>query len=149
MNDQVEKRAGTSMSVAEVAEHIERAYGPISTWDGDAFAVEDIGSDSARVRMRPEDRFLRPGGTISGPTMFFLADVAVFVAIIGACGPVDRIHASGLNINYLRPPAKADMIAEARLIKRGRRLVVAEVQLWSSGHANIVAHATATYRISI
>ena len=90
---------------------------------------------------------MRPGGTISGPTMMALADVALYVAVLAAIGPVPLAVTINLNINFLRKPAQADLIAEARLMKIGKRLAVGEVTIYSDGSADAVAHVTSTYSI--
>ena len=122
------------------------------------YVVEDISPMAARLRLRFSPRRLRPGGTVSGPTMFELADVAIYVAILGELGvgddPVAAPMSQGaltvttnLNINFLRKPAPGDLVAEARLMKLGRRLAVGEAWLRSDGVDDPVAHATATYSV--
>ena len=88
-----------------------------------------------------------PGGTISGPTMMGLTDFAMYVAILASIGPVPLAVTTNLNINFLRKPAPRDLIAEARLIKLGKRLAVGEVEIYCDGEDEMVAHATATYSI--
>ncbi len=120
------------------------------------YRVEETGDMSARVRQIFHERRLRPGGTVSGPSMFELADVAIYVAILAQMGVGDdpaRAHLSSgaltvttnLNINFLRKPDPVDLIAQARLMKLGRRLIVGEAWLRSEGREEPVAHATATY----
>ncbi len=122
------------------------------------YVVEETGPMFARLRLRFSERRLRPGGTISGPTMFELADVALYAAIIAQMGVGDDpaiAHLSqgaltvttNLNINFLRRPAPGDLIADARLMKLGRRLAVGEAWLHGQGSVEPVAHATATYSI--
>jgi acyl-coenzyme A thioesterase PaaI-like protein len=90
---------------------------------------------------------LRPGGTISGPSMFALADVALYVAILAQIGPVGLAVTTNMNINFLRKPPPRDLIGETRLIKLGKRLAVGEVALYSVGDPEMVAHATGAYSI--
>ncbi|HEY8579369.1 MAG TPA: PaaI family thioesterase [Beijerinckiaceae bacterium] len=122
------------------------------------YVVEETAPMAARLRLRYSPRRLRPGGTVSGPTMFELADVAIYVAIIAEMGVGDDpeiAHLSqgaltvttNLNINFLRKPPPGDLVAEARLMKLGRRLAVGEAWLRTEGEADPVAHATATYSI--
>jgi uncharacterized protein (TIGR00369 family) len=99
------------------------------------------------VRRAFNDKFLRPGGTISGPTMMGLTDFAMYVAILASIGPVPLAVTTNLNINFLRKPAPRDLIAEARLIKLGKRLAVGEVSIRQDGEEDLVSHATATYSI--
>jgi uncharacterized protein (TIGR00369 family) len=114
---------------------------------GHNFAIEAVGPMSARLRLLCRAEHLRPGGTISGPTVFALADVALYVAILAQLGAVKLAVTTNLNINFLRKPNPADLIGEARLLKLGKRLAVGEVTMTSVGAASIVAHATGTYSI--
>jgi uncharacterized protein (TIGR00369 family) len=115
---------------------------------GRSFVIEDAGPRRARVRMRADPRNTRPGGTVSGPAMFALADFSVYVAIIASLGEpgVDAVTSS-LTINFLARPEPCDMIAAAKLIRLGRRLGVGEVELYSDGVPEFVAHAVATYAL--
>ena len=112
-----------------------------------AGVVEEVGPSRARLRLIFSDRHLRPGGTISGPAMFTLADVGLYVAILAQIGPVALAVTTNLNINFLRKPAAADLIGECRLLKLGKRLAVGEVTLLSPDDPEPVAHATGTYSI--
>lgn len=98
--------------------------------------------------MKADARNTRPGGTISGVAMFSLADFSVYVAIIGSLGEAgfDAVTSS-LNINFLARPEANDMTAVVKLIRLGRRLAVGEVELYSEGVPDIVAHATASYAL--
>ena len=115
---------------------------------GRLLVIEEAGPRRARVRMKIQDRHIRSGGTVSGPSMFTLADFSVYVAIIGALGEagIDAVT-TNLNINFLAKPEPRDLIAEVRLIRLGRRLVVGEAQLYSDGASDMVAHAIATYAV--
>jgi uncharacterized protein (TIGR00369 family) len=119
-----------------------QAYHPAS-----GLMIEAVDGRSARVRQRYSDAHVRPGGTISGPTMMALADFAMYCAVLAAIGPVALAVTINLNINFLRRPAARDLIAEARLIKLGKRLAVGEVTVRSDGEAEPVAHVTSTYSI--
>ena len=93
------------------------------------------------------DDQVRPGGTISGPTMMALADFAMYCAVLAAIGAVPLAVTINLNINFLRLPARRDLLAEARLFKLGKRLAVGEVTIRSEDNEDPVAHVTATYSI--
>ena len=93
------------------------------------------------------EEHLRPGGTISGPTMMELADFAMYVAVFSAIGPQPLAVTTNLNINFLRKPKQADLIADAQLMKVGKRLAVGEVTICSEGTEEPVAHVTSTYSI--
>jgi uncharacterized protein (TIGR00369 family) len=112
-----------------------------------AFTVERVDEMFALVRMRYDRRHLRPGGTISGPSLMMLSDTAMYMALLGMIGPVALAVTTNLNINFLRKPEQADVIAECKLLKLGKRLAVGEVTMFSEGDREPVAHATVTYSI--
>jgi uncharacterized protein (TIGR00369 family) len=110
-------------------------------------AIEDVWHGGARVRQGYQPAFIRPGGTLSGPTMMALADFAMYVAVLASIGPVPLAVTTNLNINFLRRPGAADLLAEAKLMKLGKRLAVGDIGIWSADGADLVAHATSTYSI--
>jgi len=120
---------------------------PQAFFPGCGLMIERVDYADIRVRRHFQDGFLRPGGTISGPTMMELADFAMYVAVFSAIGPQPLAVTTNLNINFLRKPAKADLVADARLMKVGKRLAVGEVIIYSEGMAEPVAHVTSTYSI--
>lgn len=110
--------------------------------------VEAVGESRARVRMPILPRHLRPGGTVSGPTLMTLADTAMYMALLGEIGLVALAVTTSLTINFLRrPSAERDLLGEAHLLKVGRRLAVGEVFIYSADQVEPVAHATVTYAI--
>lgn len=113
------------------------------------FRVEEIGEGACRVRMPQSERFLRPGGTVSGPALMSLADYAMYVAVLSALGRVELAVTINLSANFLRRPRPGDIVGECRLIKLGKRLAYGEVSLYAAGDeaAGPVAHVTATYSI--
>jgi uncharacterized protein (TIGR00369 family) len=110
-------------------------------------AIEAVWERGCRVRQAFREVSLRPGGTISGPTMMALADFAMYVAVLAAIGPVPLAVTTNLNINFLRKPVPGDLVAEARLLKIGKRLATGEVTIRSDGETEPVAHMTSTYSI--
>lgn len=114
----------------------------------DDFVVEAVGEAAITVRLPVTDRHLRPGGTVSGPTMFALADVAVYLMILSRIGPVALAVTTNCSIDFLRKPqAGRDLVAEARLLKLGRALAVGDVLIRSDGGEEPVARASLTYSI--
>lgn len=111
--------------------------------------IEAAGEMGSRIRLPMKDAapYLRPGGTISGPTMMTMADTAMYMAIMAELGPVAMAVTTNLNINFISKPSPVDMIAEAELFKIGKRLALGEVRVYSEGKAEMVAHATCTYAI--
>ena len=110
-------------------------------------SIEEVWHGGCRVRKHFDPQSLRPGGTVSGPTMMALADFTIYVAILATIGWVPLAVTTNLTINFLKKPAARDLLAEARLIKLGKRLAVGEIGIRSEGEDELVAHATATYSI--
>ena len=112
------------------------------------FIIERIGGKSATIRKKISHDHLRPGGTVSGPVLMELADVALYVAILSEIGLVSLAVTTSLNINFLRKPtAEKDLIAKCNLIKVGKLLVIGEVSIHSESSVEPVAHAVGTYAI--
>lgn len=111
------------------------------------YAIDKVWYGGSRIRKYYSPRSLRPGGTIAGTTLMALADFAPYVAILASIGWVPLAVTTNLSINFLKKPAQRDLMAEARMIKFGKRLAVAEVAIRSDGEDELVAHATATYSI--
>ncbi|MFC0283712.1 PaaI family thioesterase [Camelimonas abortus] len=134
------------MTVAELEETLRREF-PEMWADNAPRVIESVGYLTARVRSVYSPAQLRPGGTISGPTMMALADLALYAAIMASIGPVTLAVTTNLSFNFLRKPAPKDLIADCRLLKLGKRLAVGEVSLYSDGEDGLVCHATGTYSI--
>lgn len=109
--------------------------------------VESLEENRLRVSMRADDSHLRPGGTVSGPTMMTLCDAAMYLVILSQIGPVALAVTTNLNINFLNKPVPGDIVADGRLLKLGKRLAVGEVTIYSGGSDDPVAHATLTYSL--
>jgi uncharacterized protein (TIGR00369 family) len=135
-----------ALTVAELEVFLRAEFPQVFNADS-GVSIENVWHGGARVRQAWREAHIRPGGTISGPTMMALADFAMYVAVLAAVGPVGLAVTTNLNINFLRRPGRADLLAEAKLMKLGKRLAVGEVALTSAGSDDIVAHVTATYSI--
>lgn len=110
--------------------------------------IEAVGDQSAVIRHHITEDNLRPGGTVSGPTLFTVADSALYVAILAELGIIALAVTTNVNINFLRrPSADRDIIGKCKLIKVGRSLVVGEVFMYSDGDDEPIAHAVGTYAI--
>lgn len=144
-NDSTPQLMAPKLSTAEVNLFLAEEFPQIAI--GRAFKVEEIRHGFARLRMCFGDHLLRPGGTISGPAMFALADIAMYAAVLSSIGPMAHAVTTNLNINFLRKPGQRDMIGEAHILKLGKRLAVGEIALHSDGDAELAAHATATYSL--
>jgi uncharacterized protein (TIGR00369 family) len=138
--------AAAKMSVAELEQFL-RAEFPQSFGSGDT-RIESADGETCLLRQRYNDGMLRPGGTVSGPTLMALADCAMYVVLLSAIGPVGLAVTTSLNINFLRKGQPGqDVFAEAKILKLGKRLAVGEVALLSGTSPDPVAHVTATYSI--
>ena len=111
------------------------------------FVVEEYGEGTATVRLPYNQKLIRPGGTINGPAMFALADFAMYIAVMGAIGPVSLAVTTNMNIDFLRKPADTDLIGEVSLLKLGKRLAVGRVDIHADGEKELCAHVTGTYSI--
>ena len=110
--------------------------------------VQSCENRSARILLYIDNSHLRPGGTVSGPSMMLLADLAMYTAILNTLGSVVLAVTTNLNINFLRKPEpERNLVGEAKLMKVGKRLIVGEVSIFSENDPEIVAHATCTYSV--
>ena len=116
---------------------------------GDQYGVlEALGDGWSEMRLPIDEQHLRPGGTVSGPAMMALADVAMYAALLSKTAPVALAVTTNLNMNFLRKPkANMDIVARAEILKVGKRLGVGEVYISSRGEDDPVAHVTLTYSI--
>ena len=129
------------MTAAEVAAFLDEVF-PQSTG---MFVIEEVAHGHARVRMPVDESHLRPGDTISGPAMFWLADCAFYVAVLASIGPEAQAVTTNLSINFLRRPKLGDLVGEARIAKLGRRLASGDVLISPAEGGEPVAQALVTY----
>jgi uncharacterized protein (TIGR00369 family) len=134
-------------TAADVTRLIEQHFPHVHEGSG-RLIIEHVGENVATVRMQADPLMIRPGGTVSGPAMFKLADLAVYAAVLARLGDagIEAVTTS-MTMNFLRRPAPGDIVASVRVLKFGRRLVVADVTMTSGDDPGIVAHATGTYAI--
>ncbi|WP_229727131.1 PaaI family thioesterase [Pseudomonas fluvialis] len=113
-----------------------------------ALCIDRLDAEHALARVPFQARLVRPGGTLSGPTIMALADAAMYAVVLGRLGRVEMAVTANLNINFLARPKPLDLIAEARILRLSRRQAVCEVQLYSQGEeGELVAHVTGTYAL--
>ncbi|WP_108482474.1 PaaI family thioesterase [Oceaniglobus ichthyenteri] len=114
----------------------------------DDVALDQVTPDGVTLRLKVANRHLRPGGTVSGPFLFALADVAMYLAVLSRIGPQALAVTTNCSIDFMRKPAAdADVVAHARVLKLGRVLVVGDVMMYSQGQGAPVARASLTYSI--
>ena len=109
--------------------------------------VESVSDTTIRVRQSTHDGNLRPGNTISGPTLMAMVDCGFYLLVMAQLGPVAMAVTTNLNINFMRKPEPGDLLGEGRLLKLGKTLAVGDFTIWSEGLEDPVAHATVTYAI--
>jgi uncharacterized protein (TIGR00369 family) len=142
----MERKSGMTvvMDADALSEFLLRDFGQVAR----DYVVERVTADGMTLRLKVADRHLRPGATVSGPTIFALADVAMYLAILSRIGPVALTVTTSCAIDFLRKPAAGvDLRGEARLLKLGRSLAVGDVMVFSEGQAEPVARASLTYSI--
>lgn len=133
-----------AMDAEALAAFLARDFGQVA----EEFTVERADAGGVGLRLRVTERHLRPGGTVSGPTIFALADVAMYLAILSRIGPVALTVTTSGAIDFMRKPAAGrDLRGEARVLKLGRSLAVGDVLVFSAGKADPVARASLTYAI--
>lgn len=131
------------MSASEIEAYIDEVFPQVAEY---GFRIENLETGKILVSMKVSDAHLRPGGTVSGPTMFTLADCASYLIVLAHIGKVALAVTTNLNINFISKP-EGDLFADATLLKLGKRLAVCEISIRSKATNNLVAHATATYSI--
>lgn len=133
------------LSAAEIQQVIRSG---VPAAGGMGLSIESASAEGrvcARMGFQPD--MIRPGGTLSGPTMMGLADAAMYASILARLGRLEMAVTTNLNINFLRRPAPCDLLAESTILKLGKRLAVLEVTLFSDGDDEPVAHVTGTYSL--
>lgn len=114
---------------------------------GPVFKCVNVAPGTATLRFYPNESHLRPGGTVSGPSLFALADVAAYVALLAHIGPVALALTTNLNINFLNRAEAVPLDGVCRILKLGRTLAMLEVSIERVDTRQIIAHATTTYSI--
>lgn len=133
------------MTVSEIEAFL-RAEFPQMYLDGEVFSLAAVEPGRAVVGFAPAERHLRPGGTVSGPSLFTLADVAAYIVVLAHVGPVALAVTTSLNINFLHRPEPGPLACTATILKLGKRLVVVDLVIRDAAEV-IVAQATGTYSV--
>lgn len=136
------------MALKMTREELEQFIKEVFPQVAEDFTVDDVAPMEITMRLNVGERHLRPGGTVSGPAMFGLADVSIYLAIMAMIGPKALAVTTNASFDFMRKPAAGvDLIAKCRLLKLGRVLAVGDVLLYSEGMAEPVARASMTYSI--
>ena len=131
------------MSKIDLENFLEKEFPQVSN----NFKILNTKPNSLSMLMHISDEHLRPGGTVSGPTMFLLADVSFYLATLSMIGPKSLTVTTNCSINFLRKPNISDLISETRVLKIGKTLSVGDVLIYSNGIKEPVSHASLTYSI--
>ncbi|MDC0548316.1 PaaI family thioesterase [Alphaproteobacteria bacterium] len=131
------------MSKIDLENFLEKEFPQVSN----NFKILNTKPNSLSMLMHISDEHLRPGGTVSGPTMFLLADVSFYLATLSMIGPKSLTVTTNCSINFLRKPNISNLISESRVLKIGKTLSVGDVLIYSEGIKEPVAHASLTYSI--
>ena len=132
------------MNAEELMAYLEEVFPQVRS----DFAVDRLDEMEIDLRLNVQDRHLRPGGTVSGPSMFALADCAVYAIVLAMVGRKALAVTTSCSLDFMRKPASgADLIAHCRLLKLGRVLAVGDVLIFSEGMLAPVARASLTYSI--
>ena len=131
------------MSKVDLENFLKKEFPQVSS----NFKILNTKPNSLSMLMHISDEHLRPGGTVSGPTMFLLADVSFYLATLSIIGPKSLTVTTNCSINFLRKPNISDLISETRVLKIGKTLSVGDVLIYSKGIKEPVAHASLTYSI--
>lgn len=97
---------------------------------------------TARLRLPAHPQLLRPGNTVSGPALMGLADVAIWAALLSTSQGRDNSVTSSMNVNFLSPAGPGPVIAEARIVKAGKRMIYGEVHIFPEGSDRAAVHVT-------
>ncbi|MDA0764040.1 MAG: PaaI family thioesterase [Proteobacteria bacterium] len=131
------------MSKIEIEQFLKKEFPQVSQ----SFEILTLDAGSISMLMNITNEHLRPGGSVSGPTMFLLADVSFYLATLSLIGPKSLTVTTNCSINFLRKPSEENLISETRVLKIGKTLSVGDVLIYSKGNKNPVAHASLTYAI--
>jgi uncharacterized protein (TIGR00369 family) len=131
-------------SLAEMTAIIHRGVPLAGAW---GIEVVSAAAGTAVVRLPAQPLLLRPGNTVSGPALMGLADVAMWAALLSVTGGKDESVTSSMTVNFLRPAGSGPVLAEARIVKRGKRMVFGDIMLRAEGSEAIAVHVTTTWAV--
>lgn len=132
------------MDVRALDQFLDEAFPQARTF---GFEIDTLDEEHILLRLPVGKQHLRPGGTVNGPALMTLADTATYLLVLAHLGPVALAVTTSLNINFMRKPQPGLLLAEARLLKLGKRIAVAEVRIYGNESTELYAHATVTYSI--
>ena len=131
-------------TIQELSNYVEEIFPQVK----DDFEILEISEFGSRVRLKVTFRHLRPGNTVSGPSIFSLVDCTAYMAILAKLGKEALAVTTNCSIDFMRKPSgKTDLIANCEILKFGKTLVVADAKVYSEDTEKPVARASITYSI--
>ena len=134
------------MTAAEVNDLLKEVYPQLND-HYDFYQVTAVFPGGCTVRLNADERHLRPGGTVSGPSLFTLADIGGYVCVLSHAGPDALSVTTNLNINFMRKAEAGPIDGHCRILKLGKSLMVFDIDIVSGPDRQTIAHATGTYSI--
>jgi uncharacterized protein (TIGR00369 family) len=112
-----------------------------------SYEAREVFPGGCTVRLNADERHLRPGGTVSGPSLFTLADIGGYVCVLSHAGPDALSVTTNLNINFVRKAEAGPIDGHCRILKLGKSLMMFDIDIVAGPEGQTVAHATGTYSI--
>ena len=134
------------MTIPELNEFIKAEF-PLIV---DEFEIREISKDSFVLGLVTSQKHLRPGDTVSGPTMFALCDVTSYIGLLAILGPVAQSVTTNCSIDFMRRPEAGLLVCRANVLKLGKRLAVFDGRIYSGVlEEKPVARFSVTYAIPL
>lgn len=133
------------LDLSELSAFLDEAFPALAR--ADFGRLTHVEQGHVQMRLDPRQEMLRPGNIVSGPIQMGLVDVAAYAVVLAHAGPVAMAVTSSLNIVFLRACAFAPIVADARLLKLGKRLATVDVRLWQDSEDKLIAQATVGYAL--
>jgi len=142
----IQTNLAPQMTAAEVNDLLRSVYPQLND-EFASYEAIDVFPGGCTVRLNADHRHLRPGGTVSGPSLFTLADIGGYVCVLTHAGPDALSVTTNLNINFVRKAEAGPVLGHCRILKMGKKLMVFDIDIVAGRDNHTVAHATGTYSI--
>lgn len=131
------------ISIKEISKKLKDIFPQVA----DKYEIISLKSNYSEVKLLSNNKNLRPGNTISGPSMFELADLSFYIAIMASTDLGDKSVTTNVSINFMKKPSLSNLLAISQIKKIGKRLVVGDVEILSEDKKQTYAQALFTYSI--
>ena len=131
------------ISIKEISKKLKDIFPQVA----DKYEIIYLKSNYSEVKLLSNNKNLRPGNTISGPSMFELADLSFYIAIMASTDLGDKSVTTNVSINFIKKPLLSNLLGISQIKKMGKRLVVGDVEILSEDKKQIYAQALFTYSI--